>query len=123
MLTTSEIYRFTPQNVETFVSSLKGVYVLYDEKKIPIYYGKSEKIGLNKKISVHFDSLDPTISNAAYFSFEEVRRPAKRLLQLLKLHRTIYKSQPVCNQRIEEQAEAAAKEISGNKILTTAFLR
>lgn len=76
----------------------KGVYALYDQFAVLIYYGSTENI--QAAISDHKNGKSKNIFDAYYFSFEECQDPMIREKELLEEYKRLNKKLPLHNEMI-----------------------
>ncbi len=100
-----------------------GVYVLYNEKREVIFFGKAQKQTLREKLLQHLNSSSDCLRNAHYFSVEMSRRPDRRLEQHLRQFVSVHGKQPECNERLEQSASRPIEALCSSGVLTNAFLR
>jgi hypothetical protein len=111
---------FTWESIQALAPKSKGVYILYDQEKTPIFYGKAERRNLKVKVALHLESSNASMKKAKYFSFEVTTRPSRRLEQFLKTHKAVYGSLPECNDLLENNPKQVFRGVSSDRSLVYA---
>ena len=91
-------YVFAKDMINLHAQNTGGVYGLYDNAKLAIYYGKSDnnlKQELQNQLSLSEDSC---IEDARFFNTEINYTPNKRMKELLDEHMRVFERLPKCNE-------------------------